>query len=72
MAQTRNRNPIDWVTASLYFSLLLIGWIILYASTANELNDGFYWSSSIGRQTIWLIISVTAFFAVLLIEVKFW
>lgn len=67
-------KSIDWITLTVFFSLLIIGWLMLYAAVYDS-NDPYAYldfSSSIGKQTIWLGVSVAIFVLVYVIEWQFW
>ncbi|HHS95854.1 MAG TPA: rod shape-determining protein RodA [Phaeodactylibacter sp.] len=67
------KRSLDWISLTLYLSLIVIGWLMLYSASARELeSSGFTWSSTIGRQTIWLGIALLAFIATLMINWKYW
>ena len=68
-------SNIDLVTFSLFLALLGIGWLMVYTVNYEEASSagilGFF-STNIGKQTIWMIISLVVLFFVLLIDRKFW
>lgn len=73
MAFKQRKAGIDWITLSVFFSLLIIGWLMLYAATYVEGSESFIeFSSPIGKQTIWVFISVLAFLTVQLLDEKTW
>lgn len=65
--------PFDWVLFSVYLALVSIGLLMLYA-TGEDFNkeQSDFWSSDVGRQSIWAIISIITCLAVSLIDWKFW
>ena len=65
---------VDWITLSLYFSLLTIGWLMLYAAVYDEADPFAFldYSTIIGKQTIWVIISLFVFAMMMVIDWKFW
>jgi rod shape determining protein RodA len=65
---------IDWVMMSLFISLVVIGWLMVYSSNYDGSNAFSFLdiSSEMGRQTLWLIISVVIFISVLAIDWSFW
>lgn len=67
-------KSIDWIALTVFFSLLIIGWLMLYAAVYDETNPYAYFdfSTSIGKQTIWLGIAVVTFIIVYVIEWEFW
>lgn len=64
---------IDWVTVLLFFALVLIGWISIYAAVYNEEHESIFdFSQRYGKQLIW--IGTAAFLAtiILLIDSNFY
>lgn len=73
MALMQRKAGIDWITLSVFFSLLIVGWLMLYAATYIEGSETILqFDSPIGKQTIWVFISVFVFLIVQLIDEKFW
>ena len=68
------RTSIDWLSASIYLSLLIIGWLMLYATSYNETasNSIFDLSTMMGKQSLWLLLSLFVFICSLFIDWKFW
>ncbi|MEE9439244.1 MAG: rod shape-determining protein RodA [Saprospiraceae bacterium] len=67
-------KSVDWVFISVYFSLLIIGWLMLYSSVYVE-NDPYAFlkfSTSIGKQTLWVLIAIFTFIIVYYVDWKFW
>ncbi len=64
---------MDWTTFSIYLALISVGLIMVYSvdydETAYSVN---FFRTSAGKQAIWMGISIFAFFAITLIEWKFW
>jgi len=72
----RQRNTIlanlDWITISLYFALVLIGWINIYAAVYNELYSSIFdMSQNYGKQLIWIGTSVFLGLVIIIIDAKF-
>ncbi len=72
----RNRQSIisniDWLTVSMYFALVLFGWINIYASVYNEeYSSIFDLSQRYGKQLLWILASVLILSVILLIDAKF-
>lgn len=67
-------NSIDWITLTVFFSLLIIGWLMLYAAVYDDTNPHAYLdlSSSIGKQTLWLGVAIVTFVIVYVVEWEFW
>ncbi len=69
-----NRS-IDWMTFSLYLSLIFIGWLMIYTvGFKGDETTGFAidFNAPIGRQTFWIGISFVALLFTFLIDQKFW
>ncbi len=67
-------KSIDWITLTVFFSLLIIGWLMLYAAVYDSNNPHAYldFTSAIGKQTLWLGVAVVTFVIVYVIEWEFW
>ena len=67
-------NPYDWLTIALYSCLVLIGWLMLNAAFYEDgMNSNpFSPSSPLFTQTLWVIISLLAFWLVSYIDWKIW
>ncbi len=72
MSKRRRAATFDWILASVFLSIVVIGWLMLYASSYEGSGFWFDLSSPIGRQTIWLGISALAFIAVMNIDWRIW
>lgn len=75
MAERPSRK-IDWMTFSLFLSLIGIGWLMIYTvgygdSYPSHIND-FLLHTEVGKQTIWIGICLLVFFFVFIIDRKFW
>ncbi len=57
-----------------FFALVIIGWLSLFAASYNGtgIQEVFSLSTEIGRQTVWLGLSIVSFIAILTIDWKFW
>jgi rod shape determining protein RodA len=71
--QVREKRA-DWVAMALYISLVIIGWLMIYAAAYSEQQhvSVFSLSSPAGKQLLFIGISVAFFFATQLIDWKFW
>lgn len=69
-----NTKSIDWISLTVYFSLLIIGWLMLYAAVYDSKIPYAYldFNSTIGKQTVWLGIAIVAFVLVYAIDWQFW
>lgn len=72
----RNRlaGQADTITIALWFSLMIIGWFMIFAVGYNEKNPTslFDLGTSAGKQLMFIGITLLLFFAVQIIEWKFW
>jgi rod shape determining protein RodA len=68
------KRGVDWITISLYLSLVIIGWLMLNAATYDVDNNLalFDLNTTIGKQTLWVGLSLVTFISVLVIDWKFW
>lgn len=62
---------IDWATVGIYFLLVAIGWVAIYANTRIETKSFFDISQNYVRQFIWIGTSFILAFMVLLTDAKF-
>ena len=67
-------KSIDWIALTVFFSLLIIGWLMLYAAVYDSENPYAYldFKSAIGKQTLWLGVAIVTFVIVYVIEWEFW
>jgi rod shape determining protein RodA len=71
---SRSRN-IDVVTFSILLALVAVGWLMVFAVGYDEsvrYNSLEFFSTPIGRQTVWVGISFVAFLLIQLIDWRFW
>jgi rod shape determining protein RodA len=73
LQNSRNRG-FDWIMLTVYFSLVAIGWAMLYSATYIPEQPFAFLniSTTIGSQTVWIVISLLAFVSVLTLDWKFW
>ena len=69
-------KKIDLISVSLYFGLVLIGWLMILSVEADQINlqslDSIFSNSVVRSQSMWLIISAAAFFVCAALDRKFW
>ncbi len=66
-------DNIDWVIIALYFTLVLIGWMNIYAAVYNDSHRSIFdITQNYGRQLIWIVTSLIIIFAILMIDAKFY
>ena len=72
--QLRKPNQgIDWMLVLLFFSLVFIGWIAIFAATYDETQPSIFdLDKSYGRQFLWILGSLLLAGAILLIDSKFY
>ena len=67
------RKSIDWITFSLYLSLVFIGWLMIFAAEYQEDNVAvFSLSGPIGKQTLWVGIAFILLLGILNLDWKVW
>ncbi len=67
------KRAYDGLLVTLYISLVIIGWLMLYSATAREwMGSASFWSSSMGKQTLWLVLAVGVFWLFQIVEWKYW
>lgn len=75
MVYGRKGRPFDWISFSIYISLVVIGWLMVYASgIEQELSadfDGFF-PPGLLAQGYWVLIALLVFGVSYLIDSKFW
>lgn len=65
---------VDWIALTSYISLLIVGWMMLYAAvySPHENQELFSFASAIGKQTIWVGISLIAGILVFTVDSSTW
>lgn len=73
MRQDPLSQRIDWVTTLIFGVLVLAGWLNIYAAEYDpELNQGWFdFSTSAGKQFIWICTSVVIAFVIFFFDYKF-
>ena len=76
MSTVRGEQKIDWVTFSIYLTMIGVGWLMIYTVGYNEGYEGGVFdllgSTMIGKQTIWIAVSLFLLFFIQVIDWKFW
>jgi rod shape determining protein RodA len=67
-------KTFDWITMSVYFSLVVIGWFMVFSTLYDEKNPYAFMdvTTQIGAQSLWVVLSVMTFIAALSLDWKFW
>ena len=69
--QRRLFDNIDWTLVGLFFVLVFIGWMNIYASGLNDAHPNIYDTSQrYGKQMLWILSAFAIAFMVLLIDSK--
>ena len=66
----KNLYRLDWVTISLYISLVVFGLINIYSTNFNENSTLFNFKIPVGKQFLFFIISIVSAFLILLTKAK--
>lgn len=74
MAKKRNKNfwiRIDWVTIFLYLTLVILGWINIYAAVYNEEHQKIFdITQRYGKQMIWILFAIPIIIATMVVDSK--
>jgi rod shape determining protein RodA len=65
-------REIDWITVSIYFGLVLIGWLMIYAVGSTTTSAVFDMDTRHGVQLMWIGFSVFVGTVLLIIEGRFY
>lgn len=67
-------NQIDWFTIALYFVIVLLGWLNIFAAVYDEtLNQNIFdFSLNSGKQLIWIASSVVLIVLIISLDYKFY
>jgi len=71
-ANRRAANKVDWILLSVFFSIMLVGWLMLYAYSYQGPGFWFELDSTIGRHTIWCAISIVVFGLFFVFDWRVW
>ena len=69
-----HRKGLDWITLSIYISLVIIGWLMQYAVFYDESQPYSFMdlNTSMGKTSLITIVAFSLFFVGYVIEWKFW
>ena len=69
-------GSIDWISFSLYLSLISIGWLMIYTVGLGEgypaSRIDFLFETTVGKQSFFILAALAILFFILVIEWKFW
>lgn len=70
---SKNKS-LDWLSLSIYFSLVIIGWFMVFSTLYDEQNPYAFMdiTTPVGAQTVWVAVSILIFLTTLTIDWKFW
>ncbi len=75
MSYTNKRSTLtlDWVTISIFFAIVFIGWLMLY-TVSYPVSSGWWFdfNSIVGRQTIWIFVSIICFIIFTTLDWRIW
>lgn len=71
-ASTTAERSFDWITFSIYLSLVTIGMLMLFSTEQATLADIIDYTTVIGKQAIWVGISLAAFVVALTLNWRNW
>ena len=72
-ALSKNKT-FDWITLSVYFSLVVIGWFMVFSTLYDPKAPYSFMdvTTPIGAQSLWVVLSVPTFLSALTLDWKFW
>ncbi len=66
-------NNLDWLTVGLYFLLVFLGWINIYAAVYNQDHQNIFdISQKYGKQMMWIAAGIILIILIFLIDSKFY
>ena len=67
-------NKIDWVVVAIYFALVILGWLNIYAAVYDEeMEMGiFNLTLNSGKQMIWIATSIILIVVIMTIDFRFY
>ena len=64
-----SRSGVDWGSIAIFFVLMLLGWLNIYAAVYDETTtEGFTLASRYGSQLIWIGVCVLTAIVIMLID----
>lgn len=64
---------LDWITLLLYFFLVLIGWISIYAAVYSDAHTSIFdMDMNYGKQLIWIVTSLVMAVVIMIIDANFY
>ena len=69
------KNNLDWITISIYITLVIMGWLNIYSSSLSSIANQtsiFDFSQNYGKQFLFILFSIPLIIIVLTVEGKFY
>lgn len=71
--RTNILQNLDWITILIYLSLVIVGWISIYAAVFSESHTSILdMEMNYGKQLIWIITSLVLAVVIVIIDAKFY
>ena len=72
--QSSIANKVDWLTVVVYFALVILGWLNIYAAIYDEevQTSIFDWSTNSGKQFLWILSSIIIIIVILTVDFRFY
>jgi rod shape determining protein RodA len=65
-------KSLDWILLTVTIAILAIGWLMLFAASYDGASESFSFSSTIGRQTLWIIVGTIASIGIMVTDWRLW
>jgi len=66
-------NSIDWLATSIFFAIVLVGWLMLYTFSYEDLGGSWInFDTVVGKQTVWIGVAVLSFAIVIALDWRIW
>ena len=65
-------KSLDWILLTVTIAILAIGWLMLFAASYDGGSESFSFSSTIGRQTLWIIVGTVASIGIMVTDWRLW
>ncbi len=74
LAPRRSTASLDWILISIFFAIVLVGWLMLYTVSydGNGSDLWFSFDSIVGKQTMWLAVALVAFIVCISLDWRIW
>ena len=73
IVKRQSKNSIDWLATSIFFSIVLVGWLMLYTYSYDDSSTKWIdFNSVVGKQTIWIGVAFLAFLVFISLDWRTW